>query len=106
MSLDGFDLETGSVALFSISCAVLGFVIWRMLCRLDSHRVRNYVESQGGQLLSIKWAPFGPGFLGARKSRIYEVHYLDASGQTHEAFCKTSALAGVYFTEDRIVQNR
>jgi hypothetical protein len=106
MSQDAFEIETGYVVMFSIGCALLGYVIWLLLRRMDSHRVRNYIELQGGQLLSIKWAPFGPGCFGANKSRIYKVHYLDANAQAHEAFCKTSALAGVYFTEDRIVQYR
>lgn len=71
---------------------------------LDGDRIRSYVESQGGQVLRKQWTPFGRGWFGSKNERIYEVEYRDAEGDVHEATCKTSVLAGVYFTEDRVVQ--
>lgn len=70
---------------------------------MDHDRIRDYVESRGGQVLDSSWAPFGPGWFGEKSDRIYLIHYLDADGNEHEAHCKTSMLTGVYFTEDRIV---
>src|SRR5689334_17218889 len=70
---------------------------------MDRSRVRQYVESRGGQLLSTSWSPFGPGWFGEKSDRIYSVRYLDAGGNEHDAHCKTSMTTGVYFTEDRIV---
>ncbi len=70
---------------------------------MDKGRVREYVESRGGQILALSWAPFGPGWFGEKSDRIYEVHYLDRDGNEHHAHCKTSLWTGVYFTEDTIV---
>jgi hypothetical protein len=71
---------------------------------LDHDRIKQYVESRGGQVLDSNWAPFGPGWFGEKSDRIYGVRYLDNDGNEHEAHCKTSMWTGVYFTEDRIVR--
>jgi hypothetical protein len=71
---------------------------------MDRERVKRYTESQGGTVLGSSWAPFGPGWFGEKSDRIYRVLYRDQAGNTHEAHCKTSLLTGVYFTEDRIVE--
>ncbi|MEW4451733.1 hypothetical protein AB1L30_03510 [Bremerella sp. JC817] len=70
---------------------------------LDHSRVREYVTRRGGKIISLQWAPFGPGFFGEKDSRIYQVKYRDKEGCIHEGYIKTSMLSGVYFTEDRIV---
>jgi hypothetical protein len=44
--------------------------------------------------------------VGEQNARIYAVTYEDADGNLHKATCKTSMFAGVYFTEDIIVQRR
>jgi hypothetical protein len=70
----------------------------------DHNRVRQYVENRGGKVIEASWAPFGPGWFGGNRERIYRVRYLDGDGNVHDAFAKTNMLSGVYFTEDHIVQ--
>jgi hypothetical protein len=69
----------------------------------DHSRINAYVASLGGQLLSARWSPFGPGWYGEKRERIYAIRYLDSDGNEHSAYCKTSFWASVYFTEDRII---
>jgi len=93
----------------TILIAVLAVVGFGLLVRLaagglDHDRVRRYVEERGGQVLESMWSPFGPGWFSESKDRIYGVRYVDADGNEHEAYCKTSLWGGVYFTEDRIVR--
>jgi hypothetical protein len=71
---------------------------------LDGARVRDYIESRGGEILEAQWSPFGPGWFGNKTDRMYEVHYLDREGNEHRAHCKTSMWTGIYFTEDDIVR--
>jgi hypothetical protein len=70
---------------------------------LDRDRIRSYVEARGGRFRSATWAPFGPGWFGGAKERIYFVRYFDFEGNEHEAYVRTSMWAGVYFTEDQVV---
>lgn len=70
--------------------------------RLDRARIQKYADSQGWELLDCRWKLLGPGWFGSNRERFYEVRYRDAQGRTHSAFAKTSALAGVYLTEDRV----
>ena len=95
--MDGFILV---IVLF----AGLAIVIRLMAGSMDGDRVKEYIASRGGKVLQSDWAPFGRGWFGEKNDRIYEVRYVDADGNVHEATCKTSMFSGVYFTEDRIVQ--
>ena len=70
---------------------------------MDGDRIDEYIRSRGGELIDKRWSPFGKGWFGSEKHRLYEIHYYDADGNEHEATCKTNMLAGVYFTEDNIV---
>ena len=84
-----------------------GFIIALALLRValaagDFARIRSYVASQGGRLVSARWTPFGPGWFGDRKDRIYKVRYSDRNGSERTAYCKTSMMSGVYFTQDRV----
>ena len=69
----------------------------------DHSRIAGYIQSRGGKVLSCHWWPFGPGWFGEKRDRIYDVTYLDAEGNQHRAACKTSFMSGVYFTQDTIV---
>jgi hypothetical protein len=91
----------------AITVAVVVIIIAVRLAMggLDRSRVSDYVTSRGGRLLDARWTPFGPGWLGDKTDRIYEVTYVDVDGNEHVAHCKTSMLTGVYFTEDRITRN-
>jgi hypothetical protein len=78
-------------------------VIIRMIAGgMDHDRVEEYIVSRGGRVIEKNWSPFGKGWFGSEHERIYEVKYQDKDGNIHQATCKTSALAGVYFTEDII----
>jgi len=88
---------------------VIGFLIVALVLRLvaggwDHDRIRHYVADRGGRVQSIEWAPFGRGWLGSENERIYQVRYVDREGNVHDASCKTSMMAGVYFTEDTVVR--
>ena len=69
----------------------------------DHDRVEEYIVSRGGRVIEKNWNPFGKGWFGSEHERIYELEYQDKDGNIHQATCKTSALAGVYFTEDVII---
>lgn len=71
---------------------------------MDGDRLAQYIAQRGGHLLTKQWTPFGPGWFGEKNARIYEITYRDTEGNVHRASVKTSALAGVYLTEDRIIE--
>lgn len=82
---------------------VAAIVVRLFVGSLDRQRIARYIEDRGGRVIATTWAPFGPGWLGGNKERIYEVRYVDHEGNIHHAFARTNMLAGVYFTEDHIV---
>lgn len=85
-----------------IAGGVLCALAYRLVAGLlDKWRIRNYVTTAGGTVLSCRWSPFGPGWLGEKHDRIYSVGYLDNAGSEHRAYCKTSMFTGVYFSQDR-----
>jgi len=88
-----------------IPLAIVVAIVFRLGAgSMDHNRLRSYVEERGGEVIEINWAPFGPGWFGGNKERIYHVRYLDRDGNEHEAYAKTNMWSGVYFTEDRIVR--
>ena len=95
-----------------VSLAVIVGVVLSiaLICRLiagamDGGRIRSYIMNEGHQLLHKRWAPFGPGWFGERRSRIYDVVYKDHIGRTHQAYIKTSMMTGVYLTGDRVIED-
>lgn len=90
----------GFVALCVVAAvAVIGRLVTHTM---DAGRIRKYAESQGWELLACRWKLLGPGWFGSSRERIYQITYRDREGRTHDAYAKTSALAGVYLTEDRV----
>ena len=90
--------------LLIIPLAVAAVLLIRIVAdRMDRARIADYVRGQGGELRSIRWSPFGRGWLGEKSDRIYEVDYADREGRTHHATCKTSLFTGVYWTEDKVI---
>jgi hypothetical protein len=86
---------------------VLGAIVVAVLLRLlhggmDHDRLQKYIENSGGKLISATWEPFGPGWAGSDKDRIYLVRYVDKDGLSRHAYCRTSGWSGVYFTQDTI----
>jgi hypothetical protein len=84
----------------------IGIALRLLAVFLDHWRIDNYIRRQGGVFTVCRWSPFGPGWLGEKRDRIYYVVFTDADGSEHRAYCKTSLLTGVYFTQDRIVSPR
>lgn len=85
-----------------VAAAVVVAILGRgMTHAMDRSRIAKYAASQGWQLLSCQWKLLGPGWFGGSRERFYAIRYRDAQGQERTAFAKTSALAGVYLTEDR-----
>jgi hypothetical protein len=93
--------------IFGIFAAVvvLSFVVRLFAGALDGDRVEAYIHDLGGELIDRSWDPLGPGWFGEKDSRIYEIVYRDRDGRTHRAHVKTSALSGVYLTNDRIIED-
>ncbi|QQE13407.1 hypothetical protein JD969_08105 [Planctomycetota bacterium] len=98
-SCEVFDMSVTSVVIFVAACVV----VYVASCFFDKDRVRKYVSDRGGNVLEIHWVLFGTGWFGD-KNRIYSVTYVDADNNTHHATVKTSMLAGVYFTDDQVIE--
>lgn len=71
---------------------------------MDDKRVAEYIHNQGGELIESKWSPFGKGWGTERNDRIYQVRFRDQLGNIRKATVKTSRGAGVYFTDDHIIE--
>ena len=97
-------MEPSAAVAFFLLFAMLAIAIRVVAGVMDSDRVKSYIESKGGKLISKGWSPFGNGWSGD-KNRIYDVRYEDREGNIHKATVKTSAMAGVYFTEDKIINH-
>lgn len=82
---------------------VVMLTAWWIARSLDEGRIESYLRGRGCKLLSQQWRPFGRGWFGSTHERIYEIRYRDRDGSVHEALAKTSMLAGVYLSEDRVV---
>ncbi len=93
------------VALPLFGIILLAIVIRVFAGKFDGARVEEYIRSMGGKILDRSWDPFGPGWFGEKDSRIYAIVYQDSAGLVHHAHVKTSAMSGVYLTNDRIVED-
>lgn len=89
--------------LFSIICLIV--VIILLCASFDRERIEKYLRSKNCQLIDSKWDPLGPGYGGRGRERIYKIVYHDIERRTHYSHVETSAWSGVYFTNDRIVED-
>jgi hypothetical protein len=92
--------ESVGLFLFFIAFVIIASLVGGAL---DGDRIKEYIESSGGTLISKEWSPFGTGWFGSRNERIYKISYLDKDNHKHEAYAKTSLFSGVYFTEDKLM---
>jgi len=91
------------IEIITIPAVIVLAICIRLIAGSMNHkRIRQYIESLGGSVENIEWKPFGPGWFGEKSQVIYRVLYIDGQGAHHDAYCKTSLLTGVYFTEDII----
>jgi len=75
-----------SITLFAVVLVVM--LALRLIAGgMDGNQVKEYIGSQGGELLESRWSPFGRGWFGDKSDRIYDVRYRDRSGNLHEAAC-------------------
>ena len=93
--------------LLSLPLIIVFAILLRLGIGVLNHaRIRSYVAGQGGEVLHIKWHPFGAGWFGEKDSVIYEVRYRDREGNVRLANCKTGLFSGVYFTNDNIIHKK
>ena len=92
----------GVVIAWVIGLAVLAVLGRFVTHSLDRSRIAKYAQQQGWELIDCRWKLLGPGWFGNSRERIYSITYRDGQGQTRSAFAKTSALAGVYLTQDQV----
>ena len=90
---------TWAIVAGAVAIAILGRFVTRSM---DRNRIAKYAAEQGWELLACRWKLFGPGWFGNSRERIYAIEYRDREGRVHSAFAKTSALAGVYLTQDEV----
>ena len=90
--------------LLATAIIVISIVIRLIAGSFNHERIKKYIENKGGTVTEIQWSPFGPGWFGSQNEAIYKINYRDRDGNAHLAFCKTSMLAGVYLTEDNVIE--
>jgi hypothetical protein len=66
----------------------------------DRKRIREHIESRGGQVISIEKPPLFSGRGGGRYERLYDVTYTTPSGEKFTVSCKTSMSTGVYWLRE------
>jgi hypothetical protein len=86
--------------LIVVVVVILAIVMHLLHGDMDRGRIKQYVETRGGQLIDASRKPFGPVWVG--RDRIYDVRFLDIDGRQHRARCKTSGWSGILFTDDSI----
>ena len=97
----GGGLSTGTIVLYVLLGLAIAVVLRLAVRGMDRTRIAGYARDNGWELLECRWAPFGPGWFASGRSRIYRIAYRDREGRTQRAFVKTSALGGVYLTQDQ-----
>ncbi|MEZ5973971.1 MAG: hypothetical protein R3F33_16700 [Planctomycetota bacterium] len=95
---------TPLIAIPLVVAAFLGLRLWAG--SLDHARIRAHYQSRGCEVLTLDWNPFGRGWFGSQNERIYLIRYRDREGNTYEATVKTSILAGVYATDERLLRSK
>lgn len=91
--------------LIVVPFALLLALVFRLIAgSMDGDRVENHARENGWTILERHWRPFGPGWYGSKSDRLYEIKYRNREGEVRSAFVKTSALAGVYVSHDRLVE--
>ena len=78
-------------------------MIWLAHQVNDHARIRRYIRTRDGEVLSIH-PPAGFMIRGDVRSRIYLVEYLDCDGNKHQARCNTARRIGVVLCEDHIIE--
>lgn len=97
------------ILLFFIVIPILGFGFLGLTFVWDRQRIRAHFEERGDKCLDITWKIFGKGWFseygeGGSGNRIYQVSFSDQYGNKKQAWCKTALFAGVFLTDEKIVE--
>ncbi len=98
-------METLVYLLGAFLLIALAFLPRVLAGSMDGERVERYLRERGFELVDRSWDPFGPGWFGETKDRIYQIVYRDDCGNLHMAHVKTSMWSGVYLTNDKVVRH-
>jgi len=90
-------MNLSNILTISIFLVFLGAVVldWAS----DRYRLRDEIESKGGQVAKIQWKLFGPDGDWDISNRFYRVTYVDSQGKQVERYCKTSYKGGTYWRD-------
>ncbi len=95
------DLVQKILVLALLGCVIyLAVVYFRTRRDDDGDRIRQYLERQGCQILSLKMVPIALQWGMDKYTRIYEATYRKADGRQHTGRFRTSSLHGVEPLDD------
>lgn len=89
--------------LFIFAAIFINICIFFIRKSMDKDHVSRWVQAKGGRLISQEWTPFGVGWMGENRERLYTIIYIDRLGNRRRAELKTSAMTGVYVRTDEII---
>lgn len=92
-----------ALVFFFVGIVIIWTVVFRIAMHFDRGRVIHYLRTQRAVLEDFRWRPFGPGWFGERRCRIYRIQYRDVEDRVHTAYVKTSLWSGVYLSQDKVV---
>jgi hypothetical protein len=91
---------------FIVALAAIGLAVRVMSGSMDRDRIGSYLGSRGGRVRSAAWAPMARGWAWRRHTRTYDIVYEDDRGNVRQATARTGLGAGVWLTDDRVLQER
>lgn len=95
----------GGAIVFFILVVLIAVVIRLAAGASDHERINEEVARRGGTVTGITWEPFGKGWFGEKNERIYKVAWRDKDATHRTAWCKTSMLSGVYFSDETVAES-
>lgn len=82
-----------------LSFGALLFLAYYLRYRVDVSLIRADLARRDAKAQRITWSPFGPGWFGNGRQRIYFVRYEDKYGNVAEKYCQTSMFGSVYWRD-------
>jgi hypothetical protein len=95
-------MDSVAISILEVFLIIVGVICYRAYQgNLDRGRIREHVESSGGQVENIEavWRIFGTGWRATRNARLYEVRYKTHHGRTITATCATN-MFGVWWPRE------
>ena len=96
-------VSVGQAEFFLLLAFGVLFVVgtWFLHRANDEERIRRFIRSHGGRVISIQAVERISGLVSMQDSRVYAVRYLDRQDVMHDARCNTSGWLGVFVADDR-----